>query len=447
MINLFRIRRDERWLALLALVLMVALNVMMLCYNHDLFTRGGRLGYYGLFTGHFTISGYDDYMYIMISKWNYYYSLFRHPLITALFYPFYLLNMWQMEYTGANIAIYIVAFIMVACGLFSFLFLHRIMREIVGMGRADSLLFTLFFYSFAHVMVASFVPDHFGMSLFLLLLTLYVAGCHLKAGSEMGRWPTAVLYIITAGISLTNGAKTLLAALFCGGRRFFRWRYFSVVVLFSSALLLGAYYVQYYTIQKPNAERDEAHVKKLMKTDKKMVERMKKRDEWRKTHAGEKLVDSPYFEWTDKSTSRLKAAVENFFGESVQLHQRYLLQDTNRTRPNYVAYDRPLNYVVEAIVVLLFAGGVWVGRRKRFMQLCLSWFSVELLLHFVLGFGILEVYIMTAHWIFIIPIATAFLLRSAPCRAVPWLRGLLVLLTAWLWIYNGSLLVPFVLHL
>lgn len=444
----FKIRREERLLLPLALLLMIALNAMMLGYNYELFTRGGHLGFYGLFTGHFELSGYDNLTYVTLSNWKLYYTLFRHPLITPLMYPFAMLNCWQMQYTEVNIAIHIVAAVLVVCGVCSFLLFHRIMRDVAGLGRADSLLLTMFFFSFAHVMVASFAPDHFGVSMCLLLIALYLAGRHLRRGTSMGRWSTAVLFTLTAGVTLTNGVKTLLASLFsCGWRRFFDWRRLAVTVLLPVAILSGAYLWQHYALELPDKRINDARTEKLMKTDKKFVAKMKRRDEWRKTHAGEKLIDSPYFEWTDKSTSRLHAAVENLFGESVQLHQQYLLRDTNRTRPNYVAYDWWLNYFVEAVVVFLFVAGVWSGRHDRFVQLCLSWFAFDMILHLVLGFAVLEVYIMTAHWIFIIPIAAASLLRAVSLRLRPWLRGLLVVLTLYLWIYNGCLVASYLMHL
>ena len=45
------------------------------------------------------------------------------------------------------------------------------------------------------------------------------------------------------------------------------------------------------------------------------------------------------------------------------------------------------------------------------MWLCGSWLAFTLLLHFVLGFALKEVYIMTAHWLFLLPVMTAYLFR------------------------------------
>lgn len=444
--DLFCIRRGEWWLLPLPLVIMVGLNLLMLQYNNELFTRGGNLAYYGLFYNHFVLSGYDDLTYITLSNGQMYYAPFRHPLITPILYPLYQLNHWQMAHTDMNMAIYMVAALLVVCGIYSFLFFHRTMREVMGVCRLDSLMLTLMLFSFGHIMVASFAPDHFGMSLFLLTLTLYVAGRCIKEKRPLGKWQSCILLVLTGGVTLTNGAKTVLASLFCGGRRFFSPRHLLVAVVVPTTILVGAFLYQYCYVQLPAQERNRVRLEERMKKDKKFAASMKAHEEWKKTHAGEKLIDNPFFEWTDKSTSRLHAAIENMFGESIQLHDRHLLEDTNRTRPNYVAYSHLWQYGIEALVVALFAAGLWMGRRNRFVQLAAAWFAIDFIIHFILGFAILEVYIMAAHWIFIIPIAFAALLRNAPARIVPWLRVTMVLLTVYLMIYNGRLVAQYMIH-
>ncbi len=149
--------------------------------------------------------------------------------------------------------------------------------------------------------------------------------------------------------------------------------------------------------------------------------------------------------WTDITTSRASSVVENLFGESIQLHPDYLLQDEFRYRPMIVTYRWVASYVVEALIVALFLVGIWCGRRSRFLWLALSWFALDMALHIGLGFGINEVYIMTAHWAFVVPIAVAYALRHARARSLFALRSLIVALTAWLYIYNVYLIIDYML--
>ena len=89
---------------------------------------------------------------------------------------------------------------------------------------AGLLLLTLLFFSMAHVMTACFVPDHFALSLFLLALTALAAGTLMAEDRRMPAWLTALLATITAGVTLTNAAKTWLAAWWTNGKAFWNWQ-------------------------------------------------------------------------------------------------------------------------------------------------------------------------------------------------------------------------------
>ena len=100
------------------------------------------------------------------------------------------------------------------------------------------------------------------------------------------------------------------------------------------------------------------------------------------------------------------------------------------------------SYIIEGVLLLLFAIGIWCGRKSRFLWLCLSCFVFDMFIHLILGFGINEVFIMAPHFMFVLPIATAYLLKTIQTR---WLRVGILLLTLYLFIYNGYLLTTFLL--
>ena len=60
MLNIFAIKRSERALCLVAILFFIALNALMIAYNYHLFTKGGNLGFWGLFFDHYTVSGFDN---------------------------------------------------------------------------------------------------------------------------------------------------------------------------------------------------------------------------------------------------------------------------------------------------------------------------------------------------------------------------------------------------
>lgn len=486
--DIFGIRREERCLALVLLAIIVALNVLVICKYYELFTPLSD-NYWKLFINNFHISGFDPITLSVVSNWHSGYTVFRHPLLAFFMYVPYLINQALMWLTGINCAVFIVATIQVVCAFYSGIFSYRIFRQVVQCSRAQSTLLTFFFFSLAFVLVTSIVPDHFVISMMLLLLTLWVTGRKMLSGRPMTKWQTFVLFVLTAGTSLNNGAKTFLAALFANGKRFFRPAFLFLAVALPAALVWETGQVAYHKLvwpgemarKKARAERAEVQKKRAQEAqlaqakkdtlqadsflalaashrisaDSARVLRItadsirqgkhhkaapaKKRS----AKLGVPIAKEGYMSWTDISTSRLWSIIENLFGESIQLHRDHLLEDEFRSRPMIIHYRSPLSYVVEALVVALFVIGIWCGRRSKFMWLCFSFFALDMALHIGLGFGINEVYIMSAHWIYVIPIAAAFALKSAMQRWDSKAFFALTLLTIYLWVYNVSLIVTY----
>lgn len=486
--DIFGIRREERCLALVLLAIIVALNVLVICKYYELFTPLSD-NYWKLFINNFHISGFDPITLSVVSNWHSGYTVFRHPLLAFFMYVPYLINQALMWLTGINCAVFIVATIQVVCAFYSGIFSYRIFRHVVQCSRAQSTLLTFFFFSLAFVLVTSIVPDHFVISMMLLLLTLWVTGRKMLSGRPMTKWQTFVLFVLTAGTSLNNGAKTFLAALFANGKRFFRPAFLFLAVALPAALVWETGQVAYHKLvwpgemarKKARAERAEAQKKRAQEAqlaqakkdtlqadsflalaashrisaDSARVLRITADSIRQGKHhkaapakkrcskLGVPIAKEGYMSWTDISTSRLWSIIENLFGESIQLHRDHLLEDEFRSRPMIIHYRSPLSYVVEALVVALFVIGIWCGRRSKFMWLCFSFFALDMALHIGLGFGINEVYIMSAHWIYVIPIAAAFALKSAMQRWGSKAFFALTLLTIYLWVYNVSLIVTY----
>lgn len=446
--NIFTIKRGERLLCLVAIIAFVALNGLMVAYNFHLFTRGGNLGFWGLFFDHYTVSGFDNLSYMTMSRWKVYYQLYRHPLLPTFFYPFYYINHWLMDETGTNFAVFIEAFLNVLASTYSCLFIYRIFKEVQELSRKDALLLTVFFFSFASILLTCFVPDHFVFSLFFLTMTLYLAGKAMKRErGRMKEWQTMLLTFFATGITFTNIAKIGLADLFVNGRRTFRVKHLFFGFIVPLSALFAIYYYQQTTFVAPDTRLQAKVKEKKLKKDRKFAAKYEKQHEFMKSRTGKQVANNRFFEWTDLSSSRTDAIVENLFGESIQLHQEHVLEDVNKSRPIIVRYGSMFNYIIESIVFLLFLGGVILGWKDKFLRLCLLWFATDIVLHIVLGFGIIEVYIMGAHWLFVIPIAIALLFKRIKKREMLIGARLLVALVALvLTAYNLSLIIPFMLR-
>lgn len=434
--DIFRIRKNEIAVFIIGFIILALLNIMMLGYNPDLFTRGGNIGFWSIFYGHFTISGYDSFVYLSLSRWKIYYTLSRHPLIAPMLYPLALLNGWLMDLTGVNCAIYIVAALYCLLGTYSFLFTYRIMRKVIGICVLDSMLCTLFFFSLGHVMTATFVPDHFAISLFLITLTAYIAGTYMKRKSLMPAWLTALLATITCGVTLTNVAKTWLAALWTNGRHFWHLKSLLLTTILPLMIIAGGYFLQYEYLAKPDNLVQQHNIEKKLKKDAKFAKQYYEHKKWMENRRSFNNTDNTILQWIDTKTNRIATIIENLFGESFQLHQDYLLEDTNKSRPVIVTYRHWYNYLIEAIIVALFIGGIIIGRKNKFCLMILSWFAVDMTMHIILGFALTEVYIMTSHWALALPVAIASLLSAYKGKQRIALRLVLFAVTIWLLAWN-----------
>lgn len=477
--SLFRIKREERCLASFLLVAFLALDALVVCKYYDVFTPQTRF-YWHLFISKFHVSGFDPITYSVVSNWTAGYNVYRHPLLAFFMYVPYLINQGLMCITGINCAIFIVSAMQTFCAFYGAIFLYRIFREIVGVSRTDSSLLTVFFFGFAFVMLSTMVPDHFIISMMLLLLALYVSGKLIQKRRRLTIWQSALYFFLTAGTSLNNGLKIYLSMLFVNGKRIFRPKYLFFAILLPAALTWGAARMSYDHIVWPRdvaakAARAKAKAAKQKKQEEEKLRKQHddsvriasftayqldslsadsaRRDSIakakpkpvRRRKNGKPISNGEFLSWTDITTSRTESVVENLFGEGIQLHEDHLLGDVLNSRPIIVNYRHAFNYIIEAVIVLLFIAGIWCGHCSRFMWLVMSYFALDIALHIGLGFAINEVYIMSAHWMYAIPIAMAFLMKaiSGRRRQALALKTIVALLAAYLWIWNVSLIVRY----
>ena len=485
--DIFKIKKEERWLALGIFLALAILNGVVIARYAGTFTLVTD-DYYKNFIRHFCVSGFDPLTYWVLSDWNAAYNVYRHPLLAFYMYIPYLINMGLMKLTGYSCALFIAVIIQMFCGFYATLFLQRIFREVLELDKAASSILTLLFFSFGYVMVTCIVPDHFVISMLLLILALYVSGRRIKHNHPLKIWQTVVYFVLTAGTSLNNGLKIFFSALFVNRKRFFCPKYLLLAVILPAALLWGFCRWEYRTFVWPvEMARKEMKAKKAAEkkarqermaqlkqikdsltedsiqrglkiiTPEEIAQKAKNdsiqkakqlaRNEARKKRGpkqGAPIMKGEFMNWTDATSSRTLSIVENLMGESIQLHQDYVLQDELRHRPMFVNYRYAFNYIVEALIIILFLAGIWAGRKSRYLWLVMSYFGLDMLLHIGLGFGLNEVYIMTGHWIYALPIAIGFLLKETRHQRYSLcLKSLLLTIGLFLLIYNGILIIGY----
>lgn len=437
---LFRLKREERLPSLSAGVFFVGITAVFIAVYYPSFSIYNTTGWEPFYK-YYRMSGYDSFIYSMVSHWRTFYTIdFRHPLLSYFCLPLYGINYGLFMLTGLNMVQFVVAAVLLFCAFYAFVFLFRTYREVLRMSLVDSTLLAAMTFSFAHVMVAVVVPDHFILSLFLLSLTLYLSGSLMtgvRGNGILSTRHTALLLIITAGVTLTNGIKTALASFFVNRRAFFKPSHLLAGIVLPFVLLSGVSRLTYTYLTRPDEiAREKQRVERQA--------RLKTPPPPPRKRVSEPISEEGFLKWSDITTSRPKSVYHNLFGESIQFHRKDLLRDSQYGRELFAAYDAFYNYLVEGLVVALFIIGIWCGRHSRLLWMCLSWFAFDMVMHLGFGFALREIYLMSAHWLFVVPLAIAFILRRGGCagKAV-WM--LTMALTLYLYIYNAGLLIGYLL--
>ena len=456
--KIFKIKPEERVQAVVILAIIVLLNGLFIYRMHDIFMQEGFGPYWKVFERELHLSGYDPLTYLGVTYWDTVYNVYRHPLLAYIIWPLYLINQGLTALLGVNCVQYLVALPLIFASLYSYIFIYRIHREVIQLRHYDATLLSAFYFSFAYIMLSVIVPDHFTISMFLLLITLYISGKCIQKGRKFLWWQSALLFFITAGVTLSNGIKIFLSGFFVNLKSFFRPKYLLLGVILPAALLWGVAVTEYRTSVLPKEKaRQEAKAVKKKKIEERIAQMTpeeklayEKKQEVREARqklqaakSGTPMKQYGFWKWTDITTSRTQTIYENLFGEAIQFHQEHFLEDTLVFRPVFVKYTWKLSYVIEGIILLLAIIGLWCGRRSRFLWLAMSYFGFDMFIHLILGFGINEIFIMAPHWLFVVPLAIGYAFYSSKGNQHKVLQLSVLALTAYLWVYNGWLLVDF----
>jgi hypothetical protein len=366
-----------------------------------------------------------------------------------MMWPLYAINDLLRDEFHLNCAIFVVAVVWTLLATCSWTLLYKILRSLVVLPWHVALMLTLLFFSFSHVMIITFFPDHMSLTLPLLLLTIYLAGRAIQQQRTMPLWQSLSLAFLATGVTTTSIVKTGLADLFTQwGRkpladvcRHFLW------YIIPLGLLLGAYHYQMQTTQKDEKAFADNIVRKKSAKDKAFAKKIEAEKAKQARVRQQQIFDNLFVTNTEYYIDRMPSLVENIFGEGLILHADYTLKDANREghRPVLVRYSHWWYYAAEGTIVLLFLLGLWCGRRERIMWMVFSMFLFDMLLHVGLNFASADVYIMTAHWAYVIPIAIAYLMKKWQ-GALRVLSLLLTLsLTIFLLWHNLSLVINYIL--
>ena len=433
-------------IVLLGVCIFGALNYIVVLHNPETWTSL-RYGAWTAFHKGFNFSGFDQFTYVIVSKWRPLFEMYRHPMLALMIWPMSWVNAQLTDYFHVNCAIYVVAVTYTIVSTISWWLLFSILRKRVGLSMELSLLLVLFYFGLAYVMLASCMPDHMIWTQFLLILSIYLA----SGRGGMKLWQALPLYFIATGVTLTNSVKVWLidmAAAYHGTgslKRLFRRSLLYVI----PTLIIGGIYLWETNTLVVEEQSYQKHMReRTLERDSTAKARFERDSIFRAKRMGKQAYDNQLFEYTDNTIDRGPPLVENFFGEGFILHPEHLMEDPNlkkNPRPVIVHYLDWWNYVAEGAILVLFLGGIIYGRKKRLLWIAMMPFLFDVFLHIGMRFAATDVYIMTAHWAYIIPIAIGFMLKEMKKPGRNAIDAILIVLTLFLWWNNLTLLVPYLL--
>jgi len=430
---------------LLGLCIFGFLNLLVVLHAPEAWTTL-RLGAWTAFHKGFDFSGFDQFTYVIVTKWRPLFEMYRHPMLAMMIWPMSWINSLLTDFFHINCAIYIVAVVYTIVSTSTWWLLYCILNKRIGLSTAASLLLMFFYFGLAYVMLAACVPDHMIWTHFLLLLTIYLA----SSKNALKWWQALLLYFISMGVTLTNSVKVWLidmTSLYSSKsiKRLFK----RSLLYFIPTLLVGVIYVwEQKTFIAEEQTYQERMRQRELERDSTARERFTKDSIFVAQRTKKQAYNTRLFAYTDNTIDRGQLLLENFFGEGFILHSDYLMGDANakkNPRPVIVKYKGWWNYAVESCILILFAFGIWKGRKERLLWIAMMPFLFDIFLHIGMRFAATDVYIMTAHWAYILPIAIGFILKYSNRNMKYGISSMLTLLVLYLWVHNLYLLIPYML--
>ena len=83
--DIFKIKKEERVSALVALIIACALNALTVIKYYSQFSQITD-NYHKLFVKTFHVAGFDPLTYSIVSHWDTEYNVYRHPLLAFFMY-------------------------------------------------------------------------------------------------------------------------------------------------------------------------------------------------------------------------------------------------------------------------------------------------------------------------------------------------------------------------
>lgn len=318
-----------------------------------------------------------------------------HPLFNCFHILKYLLSSLTIKLVGTDIRIPASLLLMNALTSGGLLFIYKYLRQITTLSIRRSLLLTLFAGSFFTTIILSFTIETYPFSFFFLILSLFILSKEYKESGYFRRKTIFFLSFLCGGITITNAVKPLMAELL--NKTSFTSKIRTgckalLPLIMCTLFLLGTYSIknQVFSPEEPTPLETTIGLKQ-------------------------------YFVFQENFTKQI---FTDFWGSSILSPP--LTPQTVGTeqviRPDEYLYGWQKAVTMFYLILILIAACINI--RNKWVQLIVSYFCIDLIIHFVFRYGMNEAIIFGGHWLFIIPMLLGWLYVKIPKKlylAMDWI--------------------------
>lgn len=266
--------------------------------------------------------------------------------------------------------------------------IFRYLRRIAALPKRRAFLLTLNAASCFTTIILSFTVGTFPFSFFFLILSLLVLSTEYMNKGRFNSYTTAVFSFILGGINLNNLFKPLLIhSIFSGNlKEKLKSLLSGTVPLFvCSMLLLGIYSVKNtFSDSKPlknNYESSANFIKNKHEEEQKYI--------IMNSFMSNTIMSTPLVpQWAD--------------GEKELRPTKYLMG---------------WQYAVPILLFLLCVSSIFLNIRNPYVWFLSLYFSIDIIIHLVLGINIGNAPAFGGHWLFLIPMYIGWIYNKIPIRA------------------------------
>ena len=323
------------------------------------------------------------------------YGRFRHPLwgwlmspVTLLGHRLYAINEWTFW------VFILLMFSIVMAGCVALV--HRLLTRVLGLSLMEALAATFLFISFAHVWLLGGMPETYGVSMLLALATLsWGAGsrercaadavtlfgekvCSKGIGRRLDSWVWGLLAVLSGGVTITQMAKTALA--FWTTHRLSRRQIVLGAIGLGSVVSIVVLIFYVRVRMRVAAGMTTAGMEQAWHT----------------------LADNfapGSLPWTE----RLRY-MWVFFSEPILVRGEPFDE-----RMITGGYPSLLHVALLLALYGVVVASAWLNRRHVLVKMIGAMFLVDVGIHFVAGWGLMESHLYAGHWFYALPILAGML--------------------------------------